>query len=57
MIPILNRSHILAFSKDADEVRLIVEAAVIAYLGCTQGSAGQKITGLGYSKIIDICYE
>jgi hypothetical protein len=57
MIPVLYRSHILAFGKNADEVRFIVESAVIAYFGCTQRGAGQKIAGFGYTQIIDICYE
>lgn len=57
MIPIFYRSHIFAFCKYADEVRLIVEATVIAYLGCTQRSAGKKVAGLGDTQIVDICYE
>ena len=57
MIPVLYRSHILAFGKNADEVRFIVESAVIAYLGSTERSAGKEITSLGYTQVIDICYE
>lgn len=57
MIPILYRSHILAFSEYADEVRFIVESAVIAYLGSAQRSAGKEITSLGHTQVIDICYE
>ena len=57
MIPVLYRSHVLAFGKNADEVRFIVESAVIAYLGNTERSTGQKVAGLGYAEIIDICYE
>ena len=57
MIPVLYRSHILAFGEYTDEVRFIVESAVIAYLGCTQRSAGQKVAGLGYAEIIDIRNE
>lgn len=57
MIPILDRGHILAFGEYTDEVRLIVESAVIAYLGSTERSTGQKVAGLGYAEIIDICYE
>ena len=57
MIPVLYRSHILAFGKNADEVRFIVESAVIAYFGCTQRGAGQKIAGLGYAEIIDLRNE
>ena len=57
MIPVLYRSHILAFSKNADEIRFIVETAVIAYLGRAQRGAGEKITGLGHTQVIDICYE
>ena len=57
MIPILYRSHVLALGENADEVRFIVESAVIAYLGSTQRGIGQKIAGFGYTQIIDICYE
>ena len=57
MIPVFYRSHILAFCEDANEVRLIVEAAVIAYLGGAERGAGQKVTGLSHTEIIDICYE
>ena len=57
MIPIFDRSHILALCEDADKVRLVVEAAVIAYLGSAQRGAGEKITGLGHTQVIDICYE
>ena len=57
MIPILYRGHILAFGKYADEIRFIVESAVIAYLGSAQRGTGKKITSLGYTQIIDICYE
>jgi hypothetical protein len=57
MIPILYRSHVLALGENADEVRFIVESAVIAYFGCTQRGTGQKIAGFGYTQIIDICYE
>ena len=31
MIPVLYRSHVLALGENADEVRFIVESAVIAY--------------------------
>ena len=57
MIPILDRGHILAFGEYTDEVRFIVEPAVIAYLGSTERSAGQKVAGLGYAEIIDIRNE
>ena len=57
MIPILYRGHILAFGEYADEIRFIVETAVIAYLGYAQRGAGEKITGLGHTQVIDICYE
>ena len=57
MVPVLDRSHILTLCKYADEIGLVVEAAVIAYLRGTQGRAGQKITGLCYPKVIDIGNE
>ena len=57
MVPVLDRSHILTLCKYADEIGLVVEAAVIAYLRGAQGRAGQKITGLCYPKVIDICNE
>ena len=36
VIPVFDRSHILSLSEYPDEIRLVVEAAVIAYLRSAQ---------------------
>ena len=57
MIPILYRGHIFSFSKDPDEVGLIVESAVVAYLRGTQGGVCKQVAGLGDPEIVHVCDE
>ena len=57
MIPILYRGHIFSFGKESDEVGLVVESAVIAYLRGTQVCIGKQIACFRNPEIIDICYE
>ena len=57
MVPIFDSGHILTLCKYADEIGLIVETAVIAYLRGAQGCARQKIARLCNSKVIDIGNE
>jgi hypothetical protein len=57
MIPVLDRSHLLALCKDADKVGLVVESAVIAYLRCAQRCIYEQITRLGHTKVIYISDE
>ena len=54
MIPIFNRGHIFSFGEYPDEVGLVVEAAVVAYLRCASGGAGQQVAGLCHSQVVDI---
>ena len=57
MIPILDRGHIFSFRKQPDEVGLVVESTVIAYLRCAEVCVGEQIAGFGNSEIVDIGYE
>ena len=57
MVPILDRGHILTFGKYADEIGLIIEAAIIAYLRSAQRCAGQKVAGLCNPQVIDVGNE
>ena len=57
MIPILYRGHIFSFCKDPDEVGLVVEAAVVAYLRGAQGSVCKQVAGLGNSEVVHVCDE
>ena len=57
MIPIFDRSHIFSFCKEPNEIRLVVEAAVIAYFRCTESGVRQQVASLCNPQVVDISDE
>ena len=57
MIPIFNRGHIFSFCKEPDEVGLVVEAAVIAYLRGAESGVCKQVAGLCNPEVVDVCDE
>ena len=57
MVPVFGRSHVLPLGEDPDEVGLIVETAVITYLGDAQRGIYQHLAGLRHSQVVHISDE
>ena len=57
MIPIFYRGHIFSFCKQPDEVRLVIEAAIVAYFGGAELCVCKQVACLGHSKVVHISDE
>lgn len=54
MVPVFDRSHILSFGEDPDEIGLVVETAVIADFRCAERRICQQFTSFCYSEVVYI---
>ena len=54
MVPIFDRSHILSFREDPDEVGFVVETAVIAYFRCAERRVCQQLACFCHSEVVYI---